>query len=247
MHETPTLFDRIGTEGAVGGGTTMQFWVELLYNQEVTYNDKLSYDEFCGPIKGETISLPEKDISAPTVDDIPDFSRILTIKVNLSKFICTDSCGDTAFDMERFIAQARATAHIADDLLDLKMAGMAQAVSQLRKSSVKHQRESVFIENLREQLAATRQLAFKFLYEKQLLSSIALSHPYDTAFISEIKRIFILKITEESVNMAKSRGAFPAYTSAADANEQFARRIQLNSQPLFEEMIMFGRRNTFVF
>ncbi len=251
MYDSPTLFDQLEKKGAATNCATVEhLWVEqseLLYNQEIIYNDRLQYDKFCQPIKEETISYPEKILSAPTAADIPEFSKTLVLKINLNRFICTDNCGDTVFDMALFMAQANTIAHIADDLFEMKMDGIAKAAAQLRNGPAKRQREVIFLENIREQQLALRQVAIKFLHEKALLSAIGLVAPYDIAFISEIKDIFTIKIAEESVAMAKSRGTFPAFTAAADINQQLTKKIQQKSPPLFDDMMKFGRRNSFIF
>ena len=251
MFASPTLFDQLekkatATDLAAAG----QAWAgqsELIYNQEIRHGDKLPYDTFCQPIKDETISYPEKILSAPTAADIPEFSKLLSLKINLNRFICTDSSGYTTFDMERFMAQANTIAHIADDLFEIKMEGIAKAATQLRNGPAKRQREVIFLENIREQQLALRQVSIKFLHEKALLAALGLAAPYDIAFISEIKDIFTIKIAEESVAMAKSRGAFPAFTAAADINQQLTKKIQQKSPPLFDDMMKFGRRDSFIF
>jgi len=246
MAESPTLFDTTScgqlqkedvSEMAFSSSTG-----SILHRVENQHPQPMVFDVFSQPLDNEAITPL---YTAESATDIPAFSKPVTLKVNLEKFTQETEYG-CCFEMQKFMRYATITAHLADDLFELTSQNLTKTIALLEKNPAKHNREIAFLENIREQRIGERKVTIDFRHEKTMLARIGLAAPYDSAFISEIKKVFIFKLFQESVALAKIRGAFPSFSATTDVKQSLTSEIRSISQPLFEEMMQFGRRNTFI-
>ena len=159
------------------------------------------------------------------------------ISVNLKNFVKNPFTENAYFDYEEFGKNVTMAMRLSDDLVELEAEQLAKIIKIADTKD-----EKVLWKKLRDACLKGRRTG---LGTHGLADAIArLCLRYDSAeSVVEIDKIYSTlrnKAYEESVNLAKERGAFPVFDWEKEKENAFIRRLPKRLQKMIAE---FGRRN----
>jgi len=159
------------------------------------------------------------------------------ISVNLKNFVKNPFTENAYFDYEEFGKNVTMAMRLSDDLVELEAEQLAKIIKVADTKD-----EKVLWKKLRDACLKGRRTG---LGTHGLADAIArLCLRYDSAeSVVEIDKIYSTlrnKAYEESVNLAKERGAFPVFDWEKEKENAFIRRLPKRLQKMIAE---FGRRN----
>ncbi|MCQ2286087.1 MAG: hypothetical protein MJZ76_04350 [Bacteroidales bacterium] len=249
MTQSPTLFDLFDatsqTAVCTPGKSDSKTSAQLLFEAESLIGQPLNIDSLIDILETGIVSCTGIYFNA-TASSIGKFTEHSNIRVHLNKLVVHPHSSDAQFDVLFFRKCAKMVAHIADALVEHKLMALNDKINYLQQSSRRHQRDLCFLQKIKEDTSNFRPIEIKLQNEKSMLTALGLAHPYDFDFLCEIRKLFEVALASESVALTKKRGAFPCFSSSGDIYNDFSFRLRNEAPNIFDEMIMYGRRNQFI-
>lgn len=175
-----------------------------------------------------------------------DSCRLLL--VNLYKFVKNPFTSAAAFDQQGYNEAVYKAQRLMDDLIDLEIEAVDKIIAKIQNDpepdTVKRSELELW-QKIRSAALGGRRTGLGITALGDTLA--ALGHVYGSDMSIEmtetIYKSLALNAYRSSIQMAKERGAFPAFSLEAEGNHPFIRQI-LEARPEFEEEYKkYGRRN----
>jgi len=175
-----------------------------------------------------------------------DSCRLLAI--NLFGYVVNPFTPEARFDWELFKSDVIIAMRYMDDIIDLEIekidAILAKIKSDPEDELIKLYEINLW-KNIKEMTLKGRRTGLGVTAEGDMLASLGLRYGTEeaTAFSEKVHQTLKLNAYRSSVIMAKERGAFPIYDSGKEIDNPFILRIKKEDSKLYDEMVIYGRRN----
>lgn len=175
-----------------------------------------------------------------------DSCRLLLI--NVSKFVIDPFTPSARFDLDRFGRVVRKSQKLMDDLIDLELEAIDRIVEKVKADpepddvkepelALWHKIRQAAVDGRRTGLGLTA-LGDAFAYMNMKYGS-----EESVDLTSEVYKTLALNSYRSSVEMARDRGAFPAYAYEVEHDHPFIKQIMAEDSLLAEDYVKYGRRN----
>jgi len=175
-----------------------------------------------------------------------DSCRLLC--VNLYGYVVNPFTKDAYFNWELFKSDVIIAQRYMDDIIDLELEKIDAILVKI-KSDPEEEIIKLYEINLWNEIKAMtekgRRTGLGVTAEGDMLAALGLRYGTDEAtdFSEEVHKQLKLNAYRSSVIMAKERGAFPIYDSGKEIDNPFILRIKEEDLELYDEMVIYGRRN----
>ncbi len=191
-----------------------------------------------------------KTVSTNPCGEIPlcpyDSCRLLAL--NLYGYVVNPFTPEAYFDFDLFKSDVQIAMRYMDDIVDLEVEKIDAILAKIKSDP-----EDEFIklyeinlwENIKDMTIKGRRTGLGVTAEGDMLAALGLTYGTDKAndFSEEVHMILKLNAYRSSVTMAKERGAFPIYDFKREKNNPFLLRIKDEDFELYENIVIYGRRN----
>lgn len=249
LQESPTFFDLLDESAIPSAGITkteteQATLCEQLYEIESEYSTSMTLEDYQEAFDDGRISTSDYPLNAEATTDLTLCAATPVVNIHLDKYVYGQSL--RRFDAEKWAKDALLCAHVSDNLAELRYRFLSENVKKLQKEKEKNLREIKLIQHIESEAFSFRPIHIRLSEEKELWNEIALGEAYVFTFFNAIRKLERMRLASESIALAKARKPFPAFSSSGDIENTFTLQIKKDSRPLFDEMIVHGRRNSFV-
>ena len=189
-------------------------------------------------------------ISTRRCGEIPlcpnDSCRLLAL--NLYGYVKKPFQMNAQFDKDVFAKDVQIAQRLMDDIIDLeleKIDAILKKINDDPEDPFIKQYEINLWKNIRKKAENGRRTGLGVTGEGDMLAALGLTYGTDNAniFSEAIHKGLKLNAYRSSVDMAKERGTFPIYNSTREIENPFIKRIADEDFKLYQDMVLFGRRN----
>ena len=230
----------------------MSLWKKIIHNAWASAEPGIL---FWDAIINESIpdcysDLGFKTVSTNPCGEIPlcpgDSCRLVAI--NLYSYVEQPFTSNAKFNFALFKEHVFKAQRLMDDLIDLeieKIDAILQKIERDPEEEPSKRTERELWLKIREMAETGRRSGLGITAEGDMLAALGLIYGTDKAidFSVEVHRTLKLEAYRSSVNMAKERGAFKVWNSEREKNNPFIQRIKNEDESLFNDMMIYGRRN----
>ncbi|MDR2511153.1 MAG: adenosylcobalamin-dependent ribonucleoside-diphosphate reductase, partial [Bacteroidales bacterium] len=191
-----------------------------------------------------------RTVSTNPCGEIPlcpyDSCRLLAI--NLYSYVENPFTKEAKFNFELFRQHANAAQRLMDDLIDLELENVDKILDKIETDpedeDVKRIEKQLWL-NIKMKCIEGRRTGLGITAEGDMLAALGLRYATTKAidFSVEVQKNLALAVYRSSVILAKERGAFPIFKAKREANNPFIRRLKAADPKLYEDMLIYGRRN----
>ncbi|MBS1548258.1 MAG: adenosylcobalamin-dependent ribonucleoside-diphosphate reductase [Bacteroidetes bacterium] len=202
-------------------------------------------------------SLPDcySDIGFETVSTNPcgeiplcPYDSCRLIALNLYSYVHQPFTPKARFDFELFTKHAAIAQRMMDDIIDLEIEKIDAIIGKIKSDpeseEVKHTERHLW-EKIKKKTLQGRRTGVGITAEGDMLAAMGVQYGSDkaTQFSVQVHKNLALACYRSSVEMAKERGAFEIFDAQREANNPFMKRIKEADAQLYNEMVLYGRRN----
>jgi ribonucleoside-diphosphate reductase alpha chain len=191
-----------------------------------------------------------KTVSTNPCGEIPlnpyDSCRLLAI--NLYSYVENPFTEEAEFNWGKFREHVGIAQRLNDDIIDLELEKI-DVIDAKIDSDPEPDHIKAIERNLWKQIRGTaldgRRTGTGITGEGDMLAAMGLTYGTKEAtdFGAEVQKTLAIEAYRSSVDMAKTRGAFPIYDSEIEKGNPFLERLLKDEPELREEMNEYGRRN----
>jgi len=191
-----------------------------------------------------------KTVSTNPCGEIPlcpyDSCRLLAI--NLYSYVENPFTDEASFNSELFVKHARMAQRMMDDIIDLELEKIDKILEKIdndpEEEEIKRVERNLWL-NIKMKALEGRRTGFGITAEGDMLAALGCKYGSEVAtnFSVEVHRMLAIEAYRSSVIMAKERGQFPLYDAQKEANNPFILRLKEAVPSLYQDMILYGRRN----
>ncbi len=191
-----------------------------------------------------------RTISTNPCGEIPlcpyDSCRLLA--VNLYSYVKNPFTAEADFDWELFRRHVGRAQRIMDDIIDLEMEKIDLILSKIdsdpETEEVKSTERNLWLK-IKDKTLQGRRTGVGTTAEGDMIAAMGLRYgtPEATDFSEKVHRELALAAYASSVDMARTRGAFPVFDIEREKNNPFMQRLAEAQPSLYEDMKKYGRRN----
>jgi ribonucleoside-diphosphate reductase alpha chain len=202
-------------------------------------------------------SLPDcyADLGFKTVSTNPcgeiflcpgDSCRLLS--VNLYSYVINPFTKNAYFDFELFSSHVNIAQRMMDDMIDLELEKINSILSKIESDpepeNIKRTEKELWLQ-IKDKAEQGRRCGFGITAEGDMLAALGLTYGNDDAidFSEKVHKTLKLEAYRSSVNLAKERGTFEIWDASREVNNPFANRIKQEDEALYNDMMIYGRRN----
>jgi len=191
-----------------------------------------------------------KTVSTNPCGEIPlcpyDSCRLLAI--NLYSYVDQPFTNQASFNKEKFIKHVHYAQRIMDDIIDLeieKVDAIINKIDQDPESKEIKRVEKNLWENIKRKSIEGRRTGIGITAEGDMLAALGLRYGSKDAIVksTEIHQILAVEAYRNSVELAKTRGAFPIFNYDREKNNSFIKRVKEVAPEVIADMEKYGRRN----
>ncbi|MCD6092315.1 MAG: adenosylcobalamin-dependent ribonucleoside-diphosphate reductase [Bacteroidales bacterium] len=191
-----------------------------------------------------------KTVSTNPCGEIPlcpyDSCRLLAL--NLYSYVEHPFTDDAVFNSELFAEHVHYAQRIMDDIIDLEIEKIDRIIHKIETDPEDKEIKRVELnlwENIKRKSIEGRRTGIGITAEGDMLAALNLRYGSDEAvtFSTEVHKLLAIEAYRSSINLAKSRGAFPIFNYEREAENPFISRIREAAPEVIEEMKKYGRRN----
>ena len=175
-----------------------------------------------------------------------DSCRLLAI--NLYGYVVNPFTDDAYFDFDSFEEDVNLSERLMDDIVDLELEKIDKILAKIDSDPedeiIKATERNLWL-NIKEKAELGRRTGLGITAEGDMLAALGLRYGTDeaTEFAEKVQKELKLSAYYSSVTMAKERGAFPLYDTEREKDNPFILRIKEEDTNLYNEMMIYGRRN----
>ncbi len=191
-----------------------------------------------------------RTISTNPCGEIPlcpyDSCRLLSI--NLYSYVKNPFTEKATFDYDLFKQHVALAQRLMDDIVDLELEKIETILNKIKndpqseevKGAEYHLWEKIFHKS-----GLGRRTGVGITAEGDMIAAMGLRYGTQEAtdFAVDVHRTLALAAYRSSVTMAKERGAFEIYDASREAANPFVMRLKEADSQLYDDMVMYGRRN----
>ena len=194
--------------------------------------------------------LGYKTISTNPCGEIPlcPYDSCRLIAINLYSYVDNPFTPEAKFNFDLFNQHIHLTQKIMDDIIDLELEKIDAIYNKIKADPEEEEIKRVEINlwnKIRQMAVNGRRTGIGITAEGDMLAALGLRYGSEEAidFSVEVHKKVALEAYRGSVNLAKERGAFPAYETKREKNNPFIQRLAKADPELYKEMSVHGRRN----
>lgn len=175
-----------------------------------------------------------------------DSCRLLL--TNICSFINNPFTTQANFDWEKFKSVAKKSQRLMDDVVDLELECVDRIINKINRDPepdhVKFIEKNLWTK-IREACVEGRRTGLGVTAIGDAVASLNMTYgsAESIEFVEELYKTLCLSSYKESINLAKERGAFPAFSHKAEADNLFINRVLEEDAELKAEYLKYGRRN----
>jgi ribonucleoside-diphosphate reductase alpha chain len=175
-----------------------------------------------------------------------DSCRLMAM--NYFGFVENPFTKDAKFDFKLFKNEVKKAQRLMDDLIDLEIEKVNKILEKIDNDPepeyVKTAERELWT-NILDKCKKGRRTGLGETGLGDMLAGLGLTYGTDEAndFAEEVMEAQKLAAYEESVNLARERGAFPIFDFDKEKENPFIQRIAESSPRVYEDMRQYGRRN----
>ncbi len=191
-----------------------------------------------------------KTVSTNPCGEIPlcpyDSCRLLAL--NLYSYVENPFTDEAVFNSELFAEHVHYAQRIMDDIIDLEIEKIDRIIDKIETDPEDKEIKRVEMnlwENIKRKSIEGRRTGIGITAEGDMLAALGMRYGSDEAitFSTEVHKLMAIEAYRSSINLAKSRGAFPIFNYEREANNPFVSRIREAAPEVIEDMKKYGRRN----
>ena len=175
-----------------------------------------------------------------------DSCRLLLI--NLYKFVKNPFSSAAAFDNEKFKSVSQKAQRLMDDLVDLEIEAVNKILSKIENDpeSVSVKRAEVELwQKIKTATSGGRRtgLGITALGDALAAMNFVYGSDHSITMTESIYKALCIGAYRSTVQMAKERGTFPAYSYELEAQHPFIKQVMDSDEDLASDHKKYGRRN----
>lgn len=179
---------------------------------------------------------------------LPPYDSCRLLAINLYGYVENPFTAEAKFNTELFRKDVVIGMRYMDDIIDLELEKIDAIINKIdsdRESDELKRVERNLWVKIRRKTEIGRRTGLGVTAEGDMLAALGLIYGTDDANKFAEKVHYELKINafKSSVIMAKERGAFSIYDSKKEENNPFILRIKETDPELYDDMVLYGRRN----
>ncbi|MCD6180049.1 MAG: adenosylcobalamin-dependent ribonucleoside-diphosphate reductase, partial [Bacteroidales bacterium] len=191
-----------------------------------------------------------KTVSTNPCGEIPlcpyDSCRLLAL--NLYSYVENPFSDKAVFNSELFAEHVHYAQRIMDDIIDLEIEKIDRILKKIESDPEDKELKRVetnLWENIKRKSIEGRRTGIGITAEGDMLAALNLRYGSKEAitFSTEVHKTLAIEAYRSSINLAKTRGAFPIFNYEREADNPFINRIREADPEVIEEMKKYGRRN----
>ena len=189
-------------------------------------------------------------ISTNPCGEIPlcpyDSCRLLAL--NLYSYVEKPFTPSAQFNFEKFKSHVQIAQRLMDDLIDLEVEKIDIILSKIESDpeteSVKRVERELW-SKIKEKTTLGRRTGLGITAEGDMLAALNIRYGSEDAivFSTEVHKQLALAAYRASVELAKERGKFSIYNTSREVGNPFIKRLREADPVLYQDMMMYGRRN----
>ena len=191
-----------------------------------------------------------KTISTNPCGEIPlcPYDSCRLIAINLYSYVKNPFTPQAYFDYDLFAEHVACAQRMMDDIIDLEMEKIEKILDKIKSdpetAEVKTTEMNLW-NKIRTKTLKGRRTGVGTTGEGDMIAAMGLRYgtPEATEFSVSVHKALALAAYGSSVQMAKERGAFEIYDAKREENNPYINRIREAKPELYEEMVIYGRRN----
>lgn len=175
-----------------------------------------------------------------------DSCRLLAI--NLYSYVDSPFTSAAKFDFTKFKDHVRSAQRIMDDIIDLEVEKVDKILAKIDLDPEPDELKSVEMNlwrNIRKKALEGRRTGVGITAEGDMLAALGMKYGSDEsiAFSEKVHKTLAVEAYRSSVELAKDRGAFLIFDATKEKDNPFINRIREADPQLYEDMLVYGRRN----
>ncbi|MBN1649878.1 MAG: adenosylcobalamin-dependent ribonucleoside-diphosphate reductase [Bacteroidales bacterium] len=191
-----------------------------------------------------------KTVSTNPCGEIPlcpyDSCRLLAL--NLYSYVDNPFTEEAVFNSELFAQHVHYAQRMMDDIIDLEIEKIDRIIDKIESDPEDKEIKRVELnlwENIKRKSIEGRRTGIGITAEGDMLAALNLRYGSEEAiaFSTEVHKVLAIEAYRSSINLAKSRGAFPIFNYELEAENPFISRIREAAPEVIEDMKKYGRRN----
>ena len=191
-----------------------------------------------------------RTISTNPCGEIPlcPYDSCRLIAVNLYSYVENPFTAMARFNYELFKEHIGYAQRMMDDIIDLEMEKIEKILAKIEsdpETSEVKQTELNLWTKIRNKTLKGRRTGVGTTAEGDMVAAMGLRYGTEeaTEFSENVHRTLALAAYRSSVTMAQERGAFEIYNPERERNNPYINRLREADPQLYNDMVMFGRRN----
>lgn len=194
--------------------------------------------------------LGYRTVSTNPCGEIPlcpyDSCRLLAI--NLYSYVEHPFTAEAYFNFAKFKKHVQYAQRFMDDIIDLELEKIDAILEKITNDPEELEVKRIEIklwENIRTKAKEGRRTGVGITGEGDMLAALGLRYgtPDASEFAIEVQKTLALAAYRSSNIMAKERGPFSMFDADRERNNPFLLRIKNEDPELYDEIMLFGRRN----
>jgi len=175
-----------------------------------------------------------------------DACRLMLL--NLFRFITNKFLENSNFDEQRFSNHVQKAQRLMDDLVDLEAEIIEKIIKKIELDPEPEDVKSTELNlwnKIKNVCLATRRTGLGITGLGDAIAGLGVKYGTDEGvkLTEKFYRLLVINAYKSSVQLAKERGAFPAYDYEVEKNHVFINRIMNEDKQLASDYKKYGRRN----
>lgn len=176
------------------------------------------------------------------------YSSCKLLLVNVCSFVSNPFTENASFDWKHFHEVCYKAQKMMDDIVDLEAEAIDRILAKIESDPEPQHIKQIEIDlwkNIKEICLGERRTGLGPTAIGDTLAMLNLTYgsPESIKLTGEIYKALAVASYESSVDMARDRGAFPAFDLQLEQNHHFIQRIVNQKDSLKEKYLKYGRRN----
>lgn len=191
-----------------------------------------------------------RTVSTNPCGEIPlcpyDSCRLLAI--NLLSYVEAPFSKNARFDFDLFKKHAQLAQRVMDDIIDLELEKIDNILAKIahdpEPDAVKNTERELW-QKIQHKCKQGRRTGIGITAEGDMLAALGIRYGSAESldFCENLHRTLALATYRGSVELARTRGVFPIYDAAREAQNPFVQRLRDADPELYADMVQYGRRN----
>lgn len=175
-----------------------------------------------------------------------DSCRLLAI--NLLSYVIDPFTDHSRFDFDKFKEHSRYAVRMMDNIIDLEDEKINAIILKLKSDPESNNIKKVEIDlwtRIQKKCKEGRRTGIGITAEGDMLAALGLTYGTKkaTSFAEEVHKTYAIEVLRSSNQLAKERGVFAIWDPSREENHPFLNRIKEFDSNLYNDLMLYGRRN----